>query len=65
MNEAEILKRDLEALRESINLDWADLASFPLTVEEVAGIREHIRLCNEDLKDLLERRERLRGKRSD
>src|SRR6266436_855862 len=52
VTEQEMLKRDIQTLRESLSLDYRDLALLKLTKEQVEGIREHIRLCLEDLKNL-------------
>ena len=59
MSEQEMVKRDIDTLKESIARDWSDLQNLTLTKEEAAGIREHIRLCESDLKKLRERLDRL------
>ena len=55
MTETEKLLRHIEALRESIKIDWADLNSNPLREEERKNIRLHLELCQTELKNLLER----------
>ena len=52
-------RRDIDTLKESIRIDWADLASKNLTADERKGLREHIEQCSGDLNDLLERPDRL------
>lgn len=64
MTEQEMLERDIATLKESVNLDWRDLQKLGLSKEEAAGIRKHIDFCIKDLKDLIERRARLKGKTS-
>ena len=54
MTETEMLLRDIETLRASMQLDWYELASR-LSAEEKAGIREHLEACQADLKILLQR----------
>ena len=53
MTETEKLIRDIQTLRESIQIDWADLASNPLREEERKNIRMHIELCQIELKNFL------------
>jgi hypothetical protein len=55
MTETEKLLRDIQTLRESIHIDWDDLASNPLREEERKNIRVHIELCQIELKNLLDR----------
>jgi hypothetical protein len=55
MTETEKLIRDIQTLRESIQIDLADLASNPLREEKRKNIRVHIELCQIELKNLLER----------
>ena len=55
MTETEKLIRDIQTLRESIQIDLADLASNPLREETRKNIRVHIELCQIELKNLLER----------
>jgi hypothetical protein len=52
-------RRDIDTLKESIRIDWADLAFKNLTADERKGLREHIEQCSGDLNDLLERPDRL------
>jgi len=53
MTEYEKLRRDIATLRESIHLDWVDLASKNLSAEERVAIRQHSTLCVKDLVELL------------
>jgi hypothetical protein len=64
MTELEKLQRDIETLQEAIKGDWADLGSMRIAPEQAAGIREHIKLCNDDLKTLWAERDRMKGKNS-
>lgn len=64
MTEAEKLRRDIDALRESIRLDWADLAHLGLSPEERAGIHEHVNMCIQDLNALLAQLNTLNAKGS-
>ncbi|MFA6163137.1 MAG: hypothetical protein WC685_06890 [Methylobacter sp.] len=57
MTSQEKLKRAIDTLRESIKLDWQDLASKQLTTDERHGLRQHIEWCNSELKNLYERLE--------
>ena len=45
MTGTEKLLRDIQTLRESIQIDWDDLDSNPLREEERKNIRVHIELC--------------------
>ena len=59
MTKKEKLTRDIVILKESINRDWADLASLSsLSHDERTAIRAHIEQCIQALKDLIERLER-------
>ena len=42
-------------VRESISLDWKNLATKNLTADQRKAIREHLEICNSTLKDLVER----------
>ena len=55
MTEQEILKRDIDGLRESIRLGWVEMAEKPMSNLERQGLREHINLLINELKLLLER----------
>ena len=55
MTKAEKLLRDIEALRESIEIEWDDLASNPLREAERDSIRLHIERCQAELQTLLAR----------
>lgn len=55
MTEREMLERDIATLRDSIKLNWIDLDRLELSPEDRSGIRENIRVCLNDLQQLLER----------
>jgi hypothetical protein len=55
MTEQEILKRDIDGLRESINLGWREMAEKTMTREERVELRKHINWLIDELKQLLER----------
>jgi hypothetical protein len=55
MTETEKLLRDIETLRESIQIDWDDLHSNPLREEERNIVRTHLEACQAELKKLIER----------
>lgn len=55
MTETEKLLRDIQTLRESIQIDWADLDSNPLREEERKYIRAHLEACQAELKHLIDR----------
>lgn len=55
MTSQEKLKRDIDTLRDSIKLDWQDLASKQLTQDERKGLKEHIEWCSSELNSLYER----------
>ena len=60
MTEKEKLIRDITTIRESINRDWADLSSvLSLSHDDRTAIRAHIEQCVQDLKELIERLDRL------
>ena len=60
MTEKEGLIRDITTIRESINRDWADLSSIlSLSHDDRTAIRAHIERCVQDLKELIERLDRL------
>ena len=60
MTEKEKLIRDITTIRESINRDWADLSSIlSLSHDDRTAIRAHIERCVQDLKELIERLDRL------
>ena len=57
-DEEKRIRWEIDTLRESIHLDWANLASKNLTADRRKVIREHLDICNstlKDLKDLVER----------
>ena len=49
------LRWKIDNVRESISLDWKNLATKNLTADRRKAIREHINICNSTLKDLVER----------
>jgi hypothetical protein len=54
MTETEKMLRDIQTLRESIQIDWADLATNPLREEERKHLRTHLELCQAELKKLIQ-----------
>jgi hypothetical protein len=42
-------------VRESISLDWKNLATKNLTADQRKAIKEHLNICNSTLRDLVER----------
>jgi len=59
MTQANKLKRDIDTVRESIRLDWLDLASKSLTVTDHVGLRNDIARLADELGDLLRRMDAL------
>ena len=57
MTSQEKLQRDIDTLRESIKLDWQDIATKQLSATERQGIRQHIQWCTDELKNLYEKLE--------
>lgn len=57
MTSQEKLQRDIDTLRESIKLDWQDIATNQLSANDKKGIKQHIQLCIDELKNLNERLE--------
>jgi hypothetical protein len=55
MTDQEILKRDIDSLRESIRLAWQDMASKPMSPTERRQLREGISQLVDELKGLLVR----------
>ena len=55
MAEVEKLRADVDTLKESIQRDWVDMATKPMTKEERADLRQHIRLCIKEMKQLVQR----------
>jgi hypothetical protein len=45
----------IDNVRESISLDWKNLATKNFTADQRKAIREHLNICNSTLKDLVER----------
>lgn len=60
MTEAEQLQRDIDALRESIQRGWEEIAASG-TGEERQRLRDHLRVCIDDLSGLLARLETTPG----
>ena len=48
------LLRDIDELRESIQIDWEELYANPLRDQERRDLHKHIKLCQAELKVLLE-----------
>jgi hypothetical protein len=59
MPAVEKLLRDIHTLRESIQIDWEELYANPLRDQERRDLHKHIKLCNAELKVLLERLSKL------
>ncbi len=55
MTNGQKLLRDIAALKESIEIQWDDLALHPLREEEGEVVRLHIEQCQAELQNLLER----------
>ena len=51
----ERLQWEIDAVRESIHLDWVDLASKDLPPDKRKAIRQHLEMSTKALKDLVER----------
>jgi len=52
MTDEDELGWKIDTVRESIRLDWENLASKSLIPDERKAIREHLEICTSDLKDL-------------
>lgn len=57
MTSQEKLQRDIDTLRESIKLDWQDIATKQLSLTERKDIKQHIQWCSDELKSLYDRLE--------
>lgn len=57
MTSQEKLQRDIDTLRESIKLEWQDIATKQLNITERQDIKQHIQWCTDELKNLYERLE--------
>lgn len=55
MNHREMLERDINTLRESIRLNYADLGNGIVSSEDRNGILKSIAICNEELAQLIGR----------
>ena len=55
MTDEEELGWKIDTVRESIRLDWENLASKSLIPDKRKAIREHLEICTSALKDLVER----------
>jgi len=51
----QVLRWKIDNVRESISLDWKNLATNNMTADQRKAIREHLNICNSTLKDLVER----------
>ncbi|GEM_PF-1774796 len=60
MKEAVLLQREIDALRETIQRDWEQVAESG-TPEQRDNLRRHLRVCIDDLSGLLVRMEREPG----
>jgi hypothetical protein len=58
LTEAEKLKRDIDAVKESIRLEWLALAERPMSPLERQNVRQSIAALIETLQELLERLDR-------
>lgn len=56
MKEAAQIQREIDALRESIQRDWPQIAASG-TTEQRESLRQHLRVCIDDLAGLLARLE--------
>jgi hypothetical protein len=59
------LLRDIDELRESIQIDWEELYANPLRDRERRDLHKHIKLCQSELKVLLEKLSKLDEESSD
>jgi len=55
MTDEEKVRWEIDNLRESIRLDWANLASKNLTPDKRKAIEQHLEMCTSALRDLRER----------
>lgn len=55
MTHHEKLKRDIEALRDSIRLEWQDVEAKNLTEHERLDLMTHIKWCANELNLLLQK----------
>ena len=55
MTATEKLLREIEALRDSIEIDWEDLNSNPLREDERRHIRDHLEKCQAELQKVTAR----------
>jgi len=60
MTEVEQLQRDIDALRETIQRSWQDIAASGID-EDRLRLRDHVRVCIDDLSGLLVRLEAAPG----
>jgi hypothetical protein len=64
MSEEYQVRANLNALRESIRLDWVDIAERTMTPEERREVREHIKICVSELSSIIARLEELDAHRT-
>jgi len=57
MTSQEKLQRDIDTLRESIKLNWQDIAIKQLSATQRQGVKQHVQWCTDELKKLYERLE--------
>ena len=53
------LQRDINALKESIKLNWNDIQATPLSLKEKQDLRDNIAWCIEELRSLLAQLDKL------
>lgn len=53
--ELQRLQHDIDTLKESIRLDWVDMASRPMSPAERGALRTHIGFLIRELENLLRR----------
>ena len=53
MQSADKIEHDINQLRESISLNWADLSDIPLSKVQRDKLRQHISLCALELNALI------------
>ena len=55
MTEKDILLRDIDTVKATINRDWHDITSLSLSHDERTALRAHIEHCVQELRGLLGR----------
>lgn len=54
MTEIETLQRDIDTLRESVHRGWREISTAG-SAEDRARLQQHLQVCIDDLKGLLDR----------